>query len=417
MMMKFAFTNHKLVDGVFLLKIENVLTTSLIAMSPGIEGLEQDIKEFEFLTPTTKSKIDNTCLYVYNGANDAFYYVLVFFYENETYELVIKSYQRCVTLYLQFLKDLIASFVMEEKSMVGYNPDNVFIAAQSILNGWPTKIEEKMILTFLSDSRIIELTSEDFAYNDYHPTAFFDKNDFEDMFFDMISNKPILIVVPDALYGCRSCFSLFALLNPVQYREKFILWLRNDDPRYQQIVEAEGKSPYFVVATDDPSKIEDKFDRVIVCDQMIPPNTKVEEAFLTAIGRNFKLIQSEFDSLRNQNPYSDLLNVPWMDDNLEAFILSNPQYKWIPDFEILRAFEKTKTIKQWRLQRCRPSLIRNTLIQSGNFKFNGMTKKELNKILKYINDAIPEFEGDIHVVAILKKHSAEIKKLLSQNQD
>lgn len=400
---------HQFVEGVFLLKLTTPIHPSLIAMSKGINNLSEDIKAFEFCTPTSESKIENECTFVFNN-DDIFYYTLYFHQNDETYELIIKSYQHCAHFFLNFLKQLYAVFC-DVKS--AYEPVNFFELAKILISDWPTKLDNTMNIVFPTSMRQVEFTSSDFSYQHFKPSKFFPSKLYLQIFTYLISARPILIKSPDAPTACKACFSAFSLLHPLRYSDPMILWLRKDDPRYSEIMKAENKSPYFVVATDDISEIESKFDLVLNCSEILKTNEKADEIFENFTRKIFLYIQSEFVDLANKNPYSDILNISWTGKNMED-IVNNPKNNFMPSMEVLKVFEKSKTIRNWRMRRTNPEKIRDAFLQCDHLNFSELNKDQLETIYKYLQAINGSFDEDLHMKLVIKKHLSKVSKELAK---
>ena len=401
--------NHQFVDGIFLLKLTTPVSPSLIAMSKGIQNLSEDIKALEFCTPTSGAEFENSCAFVFNNG-DVFYYTLFFHQTQGSFELVIKSYQRCVYFFLNFLKDIFSAFY-DVKS--AYDPNNVFNLANSLISHWPTKLEDKMDIVYSKSLITVDFSNADFSYNHYRPSYFFQPKMYSKIFNHLISMKPILLVSPDSVIGCKSCFAAFCLLHPLRYLEPLILWLRKGDPRYIEILNAPQKSPYLVVATDDASEIRSKFDLVLSCTEMYRPNIKADTNFQETVKKVLLMIQQELSNLLNKNPYSDILNLPWCGKNMEE-VVKNSKFSFMPSIENLKLFEKTETVKNWRVRRTSLKLIRDSLLQCGEVKFNEMTKEQLKIIYDFLYSIKDNFEGDIHLNAVIKKHLNIVNGLLNK---
>ncbi|OHS93722.1 hypothetical protein TRFO_39990 [Tritrichomonas foetus] len=400
------------IEGAFLLKLTTPTKPSLLAMTHGIDSnsFQEDFNFFEYCTPTSHDKIKSSRTFVCNRG-EIQYYILAFLHHGDTYEFIIKSYQKCCRFFLDFMKELIASF-MEELCFSAYDPNNLFIYSNTLLSSWPTKISKAMHLAFPKGHIPVKFDPSDFSYAAFKPSRFFKPKDYVPLFLCLISNNPILLVVPNAVYGCRACFSCFRLCYPLQYNDNVILWLRNTDPRYQEIKESE-MSPYYVVATDDPSGIESKFKYVFKCHKMREVNDKYDNDFEEYVKQILCIIQQEFDNLNNVNPYSDLLNVTWINQNI-MICINDPKLSWLPRLETLVAFEKSKSCKNWRKLRCRPAIFRHSLLQSNIRIFRKMSIDQLIKVNKFIDKIREEFKGDIQPLAILKKHQARINKILKR---
>lgn len=400
--------NYPFVDGIFLLKLTTPTCPSLIAMSKGIQNLTDDIKYLEFCTPTSSTEFDSSCTFVFNS-NDAFYYTLFFHQDQGSFELVIKSHQRCVYFFLNFLKDVMHAFY-EVKS--AYDPNNVFNLASSLIGSWPQKLENEMDVVYSKSLITVNFTNADFAYSHYRPSYFFQPKMYSKIFDHLISMKPILLVAPDSIRGCKSCFSAFCLVYPLRYVEPVVLWLRKGDPRYSEIVNSQKKSPYLVVATDDPSEISSKFDLVITCSEMNRVNTKADTQFQDHVRKIIVMIQHELSNLLNVNPYSDVLNVPWTNKNMEAIV---SKFSFMPSMDTLRLFEKSKTVENWRERRSKT--IRGNILQCADVKFEMFDKQQLTKVFIFLQSLKKSSCDDIHLSQIIKKHISIVSALLNRDDN
>lgn len=404
--------DHPFVEGIFLLKLVTPIHPSLIAMTQGIQNLTEDVKALEFCTPTSGREFENSCAFVFNNG-DIFYYTLFFRQVQGSFELVIKSYQRCVYFFLNFLKDIFSSFCDVQSA---YDPINVFNLSISLISSWPIKLENEMDIVYSKFLLTVDFSNADFSYNHYRPSYFLQPKMYLNIFNHLISMKPILIVAPDSIVGCKACFSTFCLLYPLRYFEPMILWLRKDDPRYSEIQKSDTKSPYLVVATDDPTDIQSKFDLVIECNQMNRLNTKADTDFQNFAKNVFLLLQMEFTNLLNKNPYSDILNIPWAGQNMEN-IIKKQKFSSIPPIELMRQFEKSKTIENWRLRRTTIQKFRGYLLQCVDVKFDQLTIQQIEKIHKFLLSVKDEFEDDIHLKAVIKKHLTIVTGILNSNKN
>lgn len=399
--------DYRFVEGIFLLKLTTPTCPSLIAMTKGIDNLSEDIKNLEFCTPTSKSEFENSCAFVFNNG-DIFYYTLFFHQTQGSFELVIKSYQRCVYFFLNFLKDVLSAFYEIQSA---YEPNNVFQLASSLISSWPTTPQNEMDVLYTKSLVTVDFTNADFAYSHYRPSYFFQPKSYRSLFASLISLKPILIVAPDAVRGCRACFCLFCLLYPLRYAERFVLWLRRDDPRYGEILAAEARSPYLVVATDDASEIGCKFDVVVECAEMCRVNTRADTEFQAGVMKVLLTVQAELTSLNNRNPYSDVLNTPWAG----AYIADAcARHAFMPSFESLSAFERSRTAEMWRLRRAR-TRVRDVLLQCGDVKFDEFDTSQLERVRAFLLSVRKEYGDDKQVNQVIKKHLAAVSGILERS--
>lgn len=397
--------DYKFVDGIFLLKLTTPIHPSLIAMSQGVQNLSEDIKAFEFCTPTSGLEYKKECTFVFNK-DDIFYYTLYFFYHQEVYELIIKSYHQCAYFFLDFLKQF---YLALTNNKIGYEPNNVFNLAKTLISGWPTTLENKMDIVYPTNIQSIEFTNSDFSFDHFKPSNFFQPKVCSEILAHLFSMKPILLVAPDAITACKACFSALSLLHPLRYIDPMILWLRKEDPRYSEIMKSDCKSPYLIVATDDAAELNSKFDLVVNCSKMYKINPKQDNKFQKLVQNILLMIQGEFVNLLNRNPYSDVLNLPWAEKNMESIV---NKLKFMPCMDILKSFEKMKTVKYWRLRRSKNSKFRDVLLQNGEMQFNKYSQEQLLIIYNFLKSIKGNYESDIHLNAVIKKHKLIVSKLL-----
>lgn len=401
--------NHQFVDGVFLLKLINPTSISLIAMSKGINNFFDDIKSFEYCSPSSEYQIKKECIFVFNNEN-FFYYTLYFQYQQEIYELVIKSYQRCVHFFITFLTQLF-SFFCEDNS--ANNPNSIFNLAQILISEWPTTFKAKMNIAFPYQKSKYTFTNSDFTYYHFNPTKFFTLKLCSQIFFNLFTARPILLVAPDASIGCEACFSALSLFHPLGYEEPMILWLRKDDPRYIEILKAKGKSPYLVVVTDDHEEIESKFDLVIPIKGTYKIDRHFESTFHDYVKKIFLTIQDELFNQLIRNPYSDILNLPWTGKSMEE-VLKNPKFQFMPNIESLKLFERSKSVKNWRLRRCDMEALRNILLQCDDICFDDLSVENLEILFDFLKSMKKNFKNDMHMKAVIKKHSSIVSSILKK---
>lgn len=411
--MSFFNLDHPLVDGIILLQLSTPTCPSLLAMTSGIQNFSDDIKSFEFCTPTSGSKYEQPCTFLYNNG-DIFYYTLFFRpspESSDSYELVIKSYQRCVHFFFDFFKKLLAAFD-DDKST--YDPDKIFTLAKSLVAGWPTTLSNKVDIVYPDMIKTVEFTIFDFTYHFYKPSFFFKPKMYGQIFDHLLSQRPILLHVPDAVYGCKACFSAFSLLHPLRYMEKMIFWLRSDDPRYKEISETDGKSPYLIVSTDSPNGIKNKFDLVIKCfDSSKKMNEKADFDFEENVKNVLLMIQGVFKDTLNKNPYGDILNLPWVGRTMEE-ITQNKKYDFMPSFDTLKVFESSETCRFWRQRRCKLENIREPLLQCENVDVQSLNKKQLETITEFFNSIKGLYEHDVHLKFVIKKHMNLVNSQLAK---
>lgn len=406
---------HPLVDGIILLQLTTPTCPSLLAMTSGIQNFSDDIKSFEFCTPTSGSKYDKSCIFLYNNG-DIFYYTLYFLLypgSSECYELIIKSYQRCAHFFFDFFKNLLSAF---DADKAPYDPDKIFTLAKSLIAGWPTDLSNKMDIFYPDTLKTVEFTITDFTYHLYKPSSFFKPKMYGQIFDHLLSQKPILFIVPNAVCGCKACFSAFSLLHPLRYMEPMIFWLRKDDPRYQEIQNSSTeKSPYLVVATDSPNDIKNKFDLVVkISEHMVKKDSeKADIEFEETVKNILLMIQGVFRDELNSNPYGDILNLPWVGKNMEE-ILKNPKYDFMPSLETLKVFEGSKTCRFWRMRRCRLENIREPLLQCENVDVQNFSKEQLMKVEEFFASLKGLYENDIHLKLVIKKHMSLVSNQLTK---
>lgn len=395
--------SHPLVEGIILLQLTTPTCPSLLATTSGIQNFSDDIKSFEFCTPTSGAQYDQPCTFLYNNG-DIFYYTLYFKPSTdsaESYEIVFKSYQRCVHFFFDFFKRLLSA-LDDDKSP--YDPFTIFTLSKSLVAGWPTELTNKIDIVYPDTIKTVEFGITDFTYHYYKASFFFKPKMYGQIFDHLLSKRPILFHVPDAVYGCKSCFSAFSLLHPLRYMEKMIFWLRKDDPRYKEISESTDKSPYLVVATDEPNGIKSKFDLVIRCfDANKKANDKADFDFEENVKNILLMIQGVFKDTLNKNPYGDILNLPWVDRTMED-IVQNKKYSFMPSLDTLKVFEGSETCRFWRQRRCKLDNIREPLLQCENVDVQNLSKEQLEKISEFFASIKGLYEHDVHLKLVIKKH-------------
>jgi len=398
----------KLVSCSLLLQIPDLASPNLVCMYPESVELIYDVYTLCSCCIPSNSKLKKPTIFAYN-IDSVFCYALYFLILDCAYEIVLISEMPFAYIFQTFLKEIFEQF---EKNSEITNPSIRFQYVNSYLSSWPEYVQSKMELSFPSNIIPYEIDFTHYSFVHFDPGASFTLDECYMIYKALIAGDPVVLLADSARQASRACFAAFSLLSPIQYAEPYVLWLRDNDPRFASILNGESKLKLVATSCTNVWKGNKHF-RLVVDIRHPPQNeqTNIKQIFNDLSEDLIGILLQEMDTLLEVDPWSDYINAPLNIERLAAFPRKpSPRPLSASD---LSNFSKSPTFKQWRKRIVSRSSWRESFL-SANHKslYNDRSIEDLTVIVNQINELYSQFKTDRHIKAVLKVHRFTVSAVL-----
>ena len=393
---------HELYSCLLLIEIPEINKPNFMAMYPESYDLSKEIPSLSSACIPFEEFSSNSSIYAFNTVS--FYcYALYFSLNDKGYSIVILSKRPFAFIFQTFLKEVHDEFSLNNSI---FDPFLRFTYVIGLISSWPNLIESDFELTFPSGKKNFQIDSNNMTFFNFDPSLSFTIEECSIIWKSIIVGDPILIKASNSRQASRAVFSALSLISPFLYRDPYIIWLRESDPRFEEILNGE-KIKYKIIASSSSILFNSKKFKYII-DVRNPlseskPSIKLyyqkaSQEFLTNI---LYLINFLLES----NPWADYLNLPLDIQNITNVINSSP-LKLLKAEDYLK-FTELLTFSQWRQQILnRPAWREFILSSNPKDIYYKMKKTELEQVLPIINNSLQSFRTDNHLLAVLKTHKS-----------
>ena len=401
-------------DSIFLIRIDKPDAPGLMKTIP--EGIDLGLDTLSFCSScwpySTNTLLNNTenIIFSFNVSN-LYYHSYLFNFLNDFYEIIISTRRPFSYIFQSFLKKIKKLF---NSSKIPTDPISRFTYISSLLSSWPKYSLENVILNFPESSLVINFDYSHFSFLQYDPLIYFQPQDCIKLWKSLFIGLPILILAPSADIASKVCFSIFSLLSPLLFTDDHIIWLRESDPRYKQIINNETNFKLICTNLNNLSELPYFKTIIKVNNELNNTDQSIRDLLLKLNAKILKVITAELDYLLTLEVYSDFIYKPFVTNHFK-FFLNEININDFPTFEEFLLFEKTHTFKTWRkTQRFRSSLRNFLLSYIPKNKFKDFNLNELKNINKGIEIIKTKFINDAHVQAVLTSHEKRVKHRINK---
>ena len=324
--------------------------------------------------------------------------------DEKFYSLVIISSFLYPSLYFEYLHEAF-KFIISKGLSLEESLDYFW----KQLSQWKLIFHEKVNLPFPFDIRSKKLNDFSNAFENYDPwTTFPNHMRLYTAWRALIICASIKIIADDEVTLTKAVFSLLSLLEPYKYSGKVLLILDSHDRRLKNA----DKYPIVGVLKNIDQSVVGNFSCVLTQSQVLEDD--YDQLRKDQFERMEKIQSAHLyllDSALLTNPYNDLLELPYIKNDIEKELKTNSNT--LISSNELRLFLKTDTAIWFRKMNIFRDSFRNALLSVPIEDFiKNSTKEQLEKILEFIPKLRIIYKNDAHVISVLKIHSKSIDQLL-----
>jgi hypothetical protein len=296
------------------------------------------------------------------------------------------------------------------------DPYNRFAYLCSIVSSWPRdRVPDNLDVTFPSQEFHWRFSSGDSTFATFDPGRYFTPPDCKLIWKSLFTKTPVLIVCPDSEVATNVMFSILGLMSPMEYRDGFCLWLTVQDPRFVSIVSEQ--SNLSLVATDAAVLVEaSDYFRVVfrVTNRIQPMVENIASSFHLKMKRTLSIAEFVLDNSLMCDSYFDFLEIPILKPSLASELVEFKKFD-LPTLEEFEAWEKTETFRYWRKKRESLERLRDAILSRDPREvLRDKGFDQLLMIQQRIRQLKKDFARDVHVMAVLKRHTRIVERKLRE---
>ncbi|EAY14468.1 hypothetical protein TVAG_426620 [Trichomonas vaginalis G3] len=389
----------KLFESVFLIEVRQPDIINLEAMHPQDHELSDEMLYLSSATTPLIPLPETSFVYTFN-MKQLYCHTIYFFQSGVSYEIIIFSATSYCKIFREFLDQALHHF----KEKIATARERYQYVLDYLLK-WKNEIDsEKITLQFPNGDVEFTLPDER-CFEGYNPSKYFNLQQVKDIWRALLADEPILIVAPDAEVGSYACLSALSLSKPIEYKGSFILWLRETDPRFIDLVN--NKSEVKIVASSNPNLSNLNYFKVIInVDKVRDDSAASKYAYTELPDRMADILSvcvSVMDHYLNYNPWADLLNDPLKQKVVKSYrkLLTKPSIS-VDDY---LKFSRSKTFEYFRYRNLNRDTWREAILSGDP---NCLTKiqnpEDLLKIISYSKEQKKKYVNDKHVFSVLNQH-------------
>ena len=332
-----------------------------------------------------------------------FCYAYVFHYEGQYYSIVIHATKLFPVLYVQFLNECKLSF-----SEAPSPPDVRLDLIWSLIRSWTVQGNE-FDLRFPRTHIRIPIDIKLLCFRHFSPNRIPPSINLGQLWHALLVRNPIFITASSPEVLTYIAFAVLSLIAPLPYRDNILLSISPTDYRQSHL------NSYNVIFTLGPTayKVRSPALSFFVTDlEEHDRHYQIEQFYL----RTLKLLAILLELINNSlliNPYSDILNFPFVTDELDRLIQVHG-IKMVPlnDFRLI---ENSWTIKKFRLSIRFRSQFRNAFLSfDPKGVILGQSHQHLLEIRTFLDEMINFYPKDQYLLLIAGRHKAIVDKLLQE---
>lgn len=332
--------------------------------------------------------------------------VFYFEYEGMQYSLVATSYDAVPAFFKVYFDEIY------DATNTGIVIDSLTETVWKHLQMWK-KEKDSYQIYFTSGLASFPIDKKVTTFTYFNPYKYFNDDDqLDKLWRGMYSEKRILIYAEDEMTLTNGLFSALASISPFEYKGNYLIVLNKNDPRLFD------NKDYNVIAAlkSSTSTITGHFDLIIEATKPMP-DIDYSTLNTSLLDRN-KKVQEVINYLLDRtlliNPYNDVLEGPYINDNLENEMKNYKKNGTLSPQE-LRDFEMSETGRYYRKQIIFRESFRNAFLSVEPVKaLNGKSKTHLLTIKEFLEKYIKLTEGDLHMKSVLKAHLKLCNNLLKE---
>lgn len=388
----------KLFEQVFLIEITQPDIINLEIMYPSDHSLTDELRNISSASTPSVPLPKESFVYAFNMKN-SYCFTLYFYQNNHAYEIIIISETPYANLFYTFLNQILIQFKDTDQS-----PNQRFQVVLSYIQKWDNQVTNgEITLAFPEGDTKFDLTKE-CCYNGFNPRRYFTKNQIKEIFNLLVTDQPVLIICDNAINSSYACLSLMSLLSPLRYMGKSILWLRETDLRFMNVVN--GDETLKLVATPCQSIANFVYFQHVynISDPKEDSTTKsVSDEYEQKVSDMLSVLIAEMDHLLNYNPWSDLLCDPFDSVSLSHLVKLLPRPSLTVEEYI--KFSTSATFESFRVKLINRDTWREAILSSDIKIFRKFKNPDqLVKIVNYAKEQKKKYTHDEHVVSVLNTH-------------
>ncbi|OHT13295.1 hypothetical protein TRFO_16625 [Tritrichomonas foetus] len=326
------------------------------------------------------------------------------------HSIIILSRLNIPSLYFTFFNTLREELPKNKNEV---DPLVIFDYAYSLITSWKWVARYKVLVHYPKNTCYLELNKNTIFFPEFNPYKYFQFKEVDEMWKALLTGSGLHIVAENPEILSAATYAACSLLDPIQFLEKVLITMNPDDERLQHT------NDYGIISTTPNVEIDSLRNIGLAVEaKLLNPGFDIEAARNDLQSKTCSIIDvlvSLMDRVLRTNPYNDILEAPYITDDLEnLFDMSkeNSKFRILPPIAF-RKMEYTKSIASYRRGILfRSSFRHNFLSMKPEEALRGMSKQHLMVISNQLDKLAKKFETDKHFVSVINVHKKIIKKSL-----
>ncbi|OHT12625.1 hypothetical protein TRFO_03663 [Tritrichomonas foetus] len=345
--------------------------------------------------------IDTHMCYAYN-----------FTYNNTPYSIILLSLIPCPYIFISFLRDIKKSIDSED---VEIDPECRLTLIWSTIKSWRFVNQFEATITFSNRPFTATFDLQLQNYGHFSPFKYFDF-DTEYLFIwrAILTGRRVIIIsnnrcTPTDMH--EAAFGLASLSGPFPYRENILIIPNPADPRLRDR-NILRKSKIICVPKFPKALQQNDYSAILTIYKNNRPSYLISEQIDIRNRRVYRIVTYLLKRNLIVDPYSDLIESDFIDDDLNEIITENTMNLTL-NFEQFRDLQNSTSFKIWRRATTIRDDFRDIFLSTlPEVALSGKNEETLKKCLEFIHTIMEIFRDDEHVMYVARRHEKLINKVL-----
>ena len=346
--------------------------------------------------------------------HDKYYFVLVIMRPEAYYSIILVTRLNLPYLFFSFLDNLNKMYNEELKN--NFDPLVFLDYAYSLISSWKWIDSKNGLVNFPYYTLNVEVTSKAFHFLEFDPFLYFQEGDeMIEIWKSLIIGSGLHIACDDPTILVKAVFSACSLINPFIFRDLILITFDPNDKRLKNI------DSYLIVATTlniDVSSLRSFGYETVPTYRNLKSNysAPAREIFVQKTTSIMESCVFLMDRVLRTNPYNDLLEGPYITDDVGTLFPSLRLDKNDIHPESFHLIENTKTAQYYRQQIVfRDSFRQSILSADPEELIPRLSIQHLRILLPKLQSVRKKFRSDKHLSTIIRKHIKIIKNTLQED--
>ncbi|KAH0791727.1 hypothetical protein GPJ56_004413 [Histomonas meleagridis] len=339
-------------------------------------------------------------------------YSLFFTHDGTGYSLVLLSPYPFAFFFTTILNYVYNEFQKDDTPL---EPLSRLSYLATIIKSIPDNINSSITVHFPFWDYETNITPDSFTYKDYDPTDYFTDEQCNEIWLSLFTNTPILFIAEDITSANDAVFSALSLLSPLQFCDEVCVWLTETDPRFVSIINGDSNIKIAATSCVYLGEATSFFKNVIQVPKRHPRSSEIREELQKKTKQIITMTNYELDHMvLAKDPYFEDTKQELDKQKLQKSLDYYKKFN-LPCADDFVKWENSNTFKKWREIRPSKDPFREGLLNCDRkLLLQKKSKEELEVISKVIDEYRKKYKKDEHVMAVLRMHKREVKKLLNE---